>query len=233
MKFGVFKYSDKGPRVENQDSMSVAVGDELVACVADGVGGSDCGKLAAETSVDNFISKVQLFRYDLKSVLLYINQRLKDLQVENSNCSNMATTFTGCFISLDKLHGVHVGDSRLCILRGNGIKQLTEDHTEANSLFKKGKLTFEESRNYVRKNILESALQGIEDFTYQLFEFGIAPGDRILLTTDGVHGIVGKSELRDLSVTCKSLNEFGESLLSVIRSKRIVDNFTFVLIEIQ
>lgn len=79
----------------------------------------------------------------------------------------MATTLTVAFIKNKQMHVVHAGDSRLYVIRGMGLKQLTIDDTEVNKLVSEGVLSKEEALVYPRKNILTNAL-GIKDgFTYQ------------------------------------------------------------------
>ena len=144
----------------------------------------------------------------------------------------MATTFTGCLISDNKIKGVHLGDSRLCLLRGNGIKQLTVNHTEANRLFLAGKLTKDELDNYPRKNVIESAIGIKGQLTIQCFDFDLQLNDRIIISSDGVHGLISKIEFRDLSIKYKLLNEFGEALKSLLQKKGLIDNATFLIIEL-
>ena len=59
MKIESFKYSDSGPRLENQDSISVKeFEDFFVACIADGVGGRNCGSIASQESINFFLSEI-------------------------------------------------------------------------------------------------------------------------------------------------------------------------------
>lgn len=234
MKFDLYHFSDKGPRLDNQDSLEFkASNDLLIACIADGVGGSNCGDVAAKESVSEFTRELANNDFDLKVVLEKINKRLKAIQDERAECIGMATTFTGYYIIKKSLKGIHIGDTRLFVLRKNGIKQITEDHTEVNALLKDGIITRKEAKAYPRKHILERALTGNgKNVDPQFFELDLMARDRILITTDGVHEIIEKSELRDLSVKSKSVSSFGDSLLESIRSKKITDNYSFIIAEL-
>ena len=232
MKISFFKYSDKGSRTENQDALAVTNTDELsVACVADGVGGIKCGKIAATESVLFFMENVNK-NYDLERLIGEMHLKIKELQELKQECSGMATTFTSCVIENNLLKIVHVGDSRICILRGDGIKQLSESHTELNRLLKIGKIQLEDADNYPRKHILESAIGMKGSLTIQTTEFPLIPSDRILLTTDGVHNIISKIEFRNLSKMSLNIVDFGDNIISLLKTKSISDNVSFVAIEV-
>lgn len=232
MNIEKFSYSDIGPRSENQDSLEVkSIAGGVVACIADGVGGRNCGKIASSESVKFFLENLDRIS-NLDNVLKSTHKRIKQLQVQNPKCQGMATTFTACLVESSTLRGVHIGDSRLCILRGNGIKQLTEDHTEVNRLVKSGQVRFQDASNYHRKHILESALGIKGDLTIQLFDFKLEPGDQVLITSDGVHDIISKLEFRDICISSGSTEAFGNAIIKQLKSKKITDNTSFLILSI-
>ncbi|HRJ31292.1 MAG TPA: protein phosphatase 2C domain-containing protein [Cyclobacteriaceae bacterium] len=225
-------YSDKGPRHENQDSVEVKVFDNmLVACIADGVSGKECGKKASSLTIRFFLDHFSKGA-DMTELVKESHAFIKRLQDEHKECSGMATTFTACYVENRILKGVHVGDSRICILRGNGIKQLTQDHTEVNRLLQSGKITFEDSHNYPRRNILESAVGIHKELLVQSFEFELRAGDRVLLTTDGVHNVISKKELRDLSVMSPDSDQFSKAIIKTLSYKKLSDNVSFIVLGI-
>ena len=79
---------------------------------------------------------------------------------------------------------------------------------------------------------MESAIGINRELTIQKFDFNIEDGDRILLTTDGVHELISKVEFRDMSINNKELNAFGDAIIKTLESKKATDNLTFMLIEI-
>ena len=227
-----FEYSSSGPRPENQDSQSFTrTGDAAFAAIADGVGGNNGGKYASDFVV-RFMADKFKENINLKEALGLANAKILELASEHEDLSSMASTFTGCSIENLRLNGVHCGDSRLYILRGNGLKQLSEDHSEVAKLLRKGKLSAKEAINYPRRNVLYSAIGAGESIEIQDFEFSLQPKDRILLLTDGVSGVVSKKQVRDLSVASPSLENFGEHLIDLIEAGKPTDNFTFQIIEI-
>lgn len=233
MKYEYITYSDKGPRNENQDFLRVGIQDEnIIACVADGVGGSNCGSKASQLSVNNYFKEITNGNLNLSSILKRSHELILENQILNPDCVSMATTFTGCYIKSYNLQGVHVGDSTLSIIRGNGIKQLTEDQTEAKRFLKEGKLSPEEYKIYPRKNILYSAL-GIKGMPeIQPFKFTLEKNDKILLATDGLHSIIKKVEIRNINLNNTSNENFVNSLVDLINSRQLTDNTSFISIQI-
>lgn len=229
-KFQINSFSIIGPRKVNQDSLNYFdTGKTIYACIADGVGGRPCGEVASKISTDVFIDFIKKGHKPSESLIELIQNKIVKSQKEN--CTGMATTFTCCFIDKDnKLKGVHLGDTKLCVLRGNGIKQLTIEHTEAYRHLVEGYLDFEGYKYYPR-NILESAL-GLETLKIHEFEFKLERGDRIILTSDGLHTIITKIELRDMSKLSLSNEEFIIKVKKLLNSKKLSDNASIVSIEI-
>ena len=122
-----FKYTNKGPRKVNEDSLYILQTNELIyASIADGVGGMKYGQFASSFLVNEFeIFCKNNLHPDLNSFLNKANDDLVTLAKNKFNVENIATTFAAGVISNKLIKGVHVGDSRICVLRENGIKQLT------------------------------------------------------------------------------------------------------------
>ncbi|KOS05109.1 hypothetical protein AM493_02945 [Flavobacterium akiainvivens] len=234
MKFDIAYYTNIGKRADNQDSYAYRLlGENLVACIADGVGGQLGGSIASRLSTQYFINNIDKNADEdkLHNLLSEINSHILNQAVDENY--GMATTFTGVIIKNKIIIGAHTGDTRVCILRGNGIKQLTNDHTEIARLLKEGLISFEDSLSYPRRNIIESAL-GIRDEFPRIdnFTFDLEYGDRIILTTDGVHENVSKRDLRDISLKSKTSNQFVDILSEYLLIKEPSDNNTFIVITI-
>ncbi|GAB3915387.1 PP2C family protein-serine/threonine phosphatase [Mucilaginibacter boryungensis] len=226
-------FTEIGPRLENQDAVHVGIKAQyLIACLADGVGGENCGSIASTQSIQYFIEMVNPKEERLDVTIQEVHNEIVLLQAKDPRCKGMASTFTACVIDGMKLVGCQVGDTRLCVLRGNGIKQLTELHTEANRLYKSGQLTKEAYANYPRKNIIESAIGMKTVPKVQIFEFELHPKDRLLLTSDGIHDLVTKREFRDLSLKSETIESFGENIKGCLKNKVLQDNASFIVIGI-
>jgi len=236
MTYDIVNICEQGPRKNNQDAADFRViGNKVIACVADGVGGSNSGEVASSLAVKKFMKSADAFdtTADLKTYATQIHEQIITEAKQDPNTVGMATTFTGCVINSSILQGVHLGDSRLCILRGNGIKQLTEVHTELRRLLDQNLINEEDAANYPRKNLLESALGIAGPPIIQTFEFSVETGDRIILTTDGVHDIVTKKELRDASIMTGTSTDFSKAIHDLVISQIPKGNYTLLAVSIK
>jgi serine/threonine protein phosphatase PrpC len=229
-----FGYSTVGPRNRNEDYFLYdTIEDSEVLCVADGVGGNSCGQFASMFSVDRFIQKLKESKIaDIKRALEEVHQELITEGNNKPGCKGMATTFTAAIVNNNSVQLIHTGDSRMYLLRGNGLRQATEDHTEVRRLIKEGLLTFEESINYLRKNVLDSALGVDRKLMMTHLHFEAKKGDRLLLSTDGFHGAFSKVELRDLSIAHSDFTSFSKALEVELSSRILTDNATFIAVQI-
>ena len=221
-----------GPRVENQDSYHVQhFKGGTFACVADGVGGNTGGSIASQLVVHEAFEAIKKGVEISLELFLSIDRSLKQAGFENNLLEGMASTLSACVIANDKLFIGHCGDSRILLLRNNGIKQLTPDHTEVEKLVKAGILNKEDALTYPRKNVLESALGAKKELLYFGGIFDLQKGDRVLLTTDGVHGVYSKKELRDISLFSSEPKDFILNMFNSDLEGRITDNATLVVLE--
>jgi serine/threonine protein phosphatase PrpC len=228
----IYEYSDIGPRNENQDCLGYKIlSDGVVACIADGVGGNKNGKFVSKFVVDEFLKFEDLSDLNrIQDKIYSINLKVLELQ-KKEEFSNMATTFTVFVVRNSKLYGFHVGDSRLCVLRRNGIRQLTKSHTSAYRALKAGIITVEDYKSLNFKNILENAI-GIKDLYIDVFTFDLESKDRILISTDGFHDVMPKSEIVGISTENRtSLFNCYEQLIIKLKTKKLTDNNSFLIFE--
>lgn len=230
MKYQHSSFSDQGPYNENQDSLQISLthDDLCIACIADGVGSEDCGQQAAQFATQFFVAALES---NPSSKLLEVANAV-NADLLNRAKQGFVTTFTGLVIEGYGLRGIHAGDTRMCLLRGNGIKQLTEDHTEYLRLVKAGKLTSDEAATYPRKHVLESALGTMAEPQLDSFGVELQKGDRVLLMTDGVHNLISKRELRDISKESQNVHDFVSNVVERIKELKPSDNYSLIAIEI-
>jgi protein phosphatase len=107
---------------------------------------------------------------------------------------------------------------------------LTEDHSEGERLFKAGKISKEDLREYPRKNILDSALGIHSKPKIDTFKFDIAHGDRVFFTTDGVHQKILLREMRECSARHERAGSFVAEVASIVSSRGADDNFSLLAV---
>lgn len=232
MKISFASISELGPRAVNEDFIDCWKADtgETIACIADGLGGMGGGDVASRLAVKEFRYNLQSSLIDsqtMASAALAAHQAIRYAQSEGE-ASRMATTLTAISLSEKGIVGVHCGDSRAVIARGKGIKRLTKDHSEGQRLFEAGKLSKEELSLYPRKHILESALGDREEPRIDKIQFDLLPGDRVILSTDGVHNIVFLKKMQSLCVSSKTPRMLAESVAKEVAAYGANDNYSLI-----
>lgn len=225
--------SKTGPRSINEDCADLwkRSTDEIIACVADGLGGMGSGDIASRLAIDVFreaLPSSPLSEASLLHAATVAHERIHEQQHVDKALSRMATTFTALALSNDMLFGVHCGDSRAALARGAGIKKLTRDHSEGQRLYEAGKLTKEELLTYPRKHILESALGAPQEPIIDTFQTNIKPGDRLFLTTDGIHNIIPLRQMLEISMESESPDDFCNNIDFNINLRGASDNYTIL-----
>ena len=173
---------------------------EFVFAVGDGMGGEKAGEYASRVAIDK-ISRILpagfrkkgssnpcLHNELLEKLYKEVHKELEYMGQAYADCKKMGTTLSLCWLTPEKIHFAHIGDSRIYHLPKNGIaKQITQDHTHAGWLFRKGQINEREARNHPRRNSLQMALGSGHQYIHpQIDSFPIAAGDRILICSDGL-----------------------------------------------
>src|SRR5262249_9869366 len=142
----------------------------------------------------------------------------------------MGTTLTLAIISGLDLIVVHLGDSRAYLLRGGRLRQLTRDHTVAQSMVDEGTLTPEEAAIHRSRHALTSALgAGEERGDPQVQHLPLADGDQILLCTDGLTEMVDDATISEILCKSASADEACQKLVEQALQNGGKDNVTAVL----
>ncbi|WP_394662620.1 PP2C family protein-serine/threonine phosphatase [uncultured Sphingomonas sp.] len=186
-------FSFPGPKGDNQDAVlaPIAVNDSVYFAVADGVGGSDFGKLAAETAIHEISRRLDTYDGNAE----YLFSAIRTSVVDVSKGKEAATTLTFVKLTNNVAYVAHVGDSRLYHMRNEGIVTRTNDQTEIAELIRQGVFSPIEARHYRRKNVIISAISSVSEYNLELSSFSIASGDLLVACTDGVYNVIRKSKL--------------------------------------
>ena len=235
MKTSAAFITETGPRAVNEDAVAVWHSEDgtLLVAVADGLGGMGSGDTASNlaiSTVKDALFSSSLSQDILKLAVLKAHSKILRAQTEDPLRSKMATTMTVLAFGDFGVLGAHCGDTRAVVARASGIKRLTKDHSEGQRLFDAGKLSKEELSAYPRQHILESALGDHNDPTVDTFQFDMLRGDRFVLTSDGVHGIVLLREMREFLVKAKDPSEFVGMIKDCVVERGPKDNFSLAAV---
>ena len=229
MKVRVGASTDIGQvREGNEDSYLVI---EPLYAVADGMGGHRGGEVASSLALETVQGMFERREGSLAEQVAEANRAVFDRSQNDRSVSGMGTTLTAAQVDGNRVHLVHVGDSRAYLLRGGELTQITEDHTLVHRMVMEGEITPEEAETHPHRSILTRAL-GV-DQTIQVDEgdIEVVPGDRILLCTDGLTGMVPEGQIREILLETPDPQEAVEKLVKVANRAGGIDNITAMILE--
>jgi protein phosphatase len=240
----VYTVSETGPaRDHNEDSIAFSFPENdkqnLIAVVADGMGGHNAGEVASKMACDLLLDyclknwQEQAPEKLLQKAFMTAHQKIVEAGNSNSDQKGMGTTATSVIIRKNVCYIGHIGDSRVYLFRNGTLKQLSTDHTLVNQMFESGEITEIERDHHPMKNVLLQAFGTTPTIQPQIPPEGwtINEGDRLLLCSDGVYDVLNEGDINDL-LLMKQPEFVLECLSSAATSRNVSDNFSALLIEI-
>jgi protein phosphatase len=223
-----------------------------IFAVADGMGGHASGEIASRSAVDSLRESIAHAVKEISSPLSedqtavvssptnrlmngirFANGRIYKSSLEKSEYKGMGTTLVAVYFADSSSIVAHVGDSRLYQLRGQSIKQITEDHSLVWEQYKLGLIAREALSSSPHKNIITRALGLQPTVDEDVQELGTQPGDFLLLCSDGLSDLVPDEEM--LAVVNGVSGDLPRACGDLIRLANLrggKDNITVLLIQI-
>ena len=223
---------------------------DLAFAVCDGMGGAKAGEVASRIAVEKITTLLpREFRHSatglttgfedvLNELFGQIHQALALLGKSYEECAGMETTLSLCWFTPQWMHFGHVGDSRIYYLpaRTGVLKQLSHDDTHVGWLFRRGMLNEREARHHPRRNVLQKALGGENQFVEpQVGAVAYEPGDMFLICSDGLtEGLYDQqiTELLRPLESAKTQDNLAERLVDASLEKDGRDNTTALVIRV-
>lgn len=244
--------SDAGPvRKNNEDSCAVEPELQLFA-VADGMGGHSAGEIASRLAIEALVGFMRrshglaedvswpygidpVLSFDgnrLRTAINLANRRVHRAAESHDDYTGMGTTMASVVIAGSRLIVGSVGDSRVYLLTDGRLSQLTQDDTwAATILAHQGQAPDPATlAHHPMRHVLTNVLGARDQVTMHLSEHDLRAGDRLLLCSDGLHGVVEDDRLRDILADREDLREAAESLVEAALSAGTRDNVTAVVI---
>ncbi len=214
----------------------------FLCAIADGVGGNQKGEVASKLALQTLAAKVstsmikrgetELSRI-LKSAVEEANEAIVKYGTEHSESEGMATTIVVALIHRNTACVAHVGDSRAYLINRAEIKQLTKDDSQVQELIDAAKLTPEQARHFPGRNIITKAVGAAVDIEVSTSSLSLAPGDRILLCSDGLWGAVTDTEIQKITFDLPTPQLACNKLVSLANERGGKDNISVVIVETQ
>lgn len=210
--------------------------------VADGVGGTNAGEVASGMLVESFLRWFQgntygeqiyynpahadFFVAGLKDLLESVNERLYQTAATRPEWAKMGTTATVGLFSNGRLFVGHVGDTRAYLLRNGVIQQLTTDHSWVADEVAAGRLTEAQAQNHPKRNVINRVLGNDTLLRVDRKAYDMQPMDVIILTSDGLTGLVADAEIRAVVGGARTLQEACHQLVGLANQRGGHDNIT-------
>ena len=224
--------SDAGPRKANEDFAGAVFGSELrkprgdiVAAIADGIGGTKGGRVAAEIAVRGFLDGFCDLPASLEvqhagaRVLNALNGWIYSQAQRDANLKGMGCTFTALVLRGRRAHVLHVGDTRAYRLSADRLTCLTTDHVRAIG-------------SNSRSNILSRALGVDTEVRLDYATQPMARHDRFLLCSDGVHGFLTSDTIADILRERSASDNCARALVTAALHAGSTDNCTALVLDV-
>jgi PPM family protein phosphatase len=225
--------SDRGlVRQNNQDA--VYAGPRLLA-LADGMGGHAAGEVASKVVIAAFApldddEPGNDLLDQLHEATLAGNAAISELVREDPEREGMGTTLTAVLFAGNKIGLVHVGDSRAYLMRDGVLSQITHDDTFVQSLIDEGRISEEEASHHPQRSLLLKALTGHE-VEPSLTVREARAGDRYLLCSDGLSGVVSAETLAE-GLTIPDPQTCADRLIELALKGGGPDNITCIVADV-
>jgi len=232
-------------RENNEDAIEVkGFPDLTIAVVADGMGGQAAGEIASKRAIDiiprelrksltagvnNETTKVMIRR-----AIVQANEEIMAMGQLDKEMKNMGTTVvTAVWRKGPELFVAGVGDSRAYLVRGGKIQQLTVDHSLAQALVEAKTISAAEAKEHKFRNVLWKYLGSKEvGEGPDVLILPLQPGDRYLLCTDGLHGVVPDDKLLEFAAGHDNPQTAADGLVQLALDSGSRDNVSCIVIDV-
>jgi protein phosphatase len=238
--------TDKGRvRPVNQDCWAFDASHGLCV-VADGMGGHKAGEVAARIAVETIVSSVTTspaipehewpFGFDpslstasnrLRTAIQLAHMHILETAVTSDQYAGMGTTIVAAMLDGERLSVAHAGDSRLYVLTGDHLRQVTHDDSWMASMLAQDPAA---DRGHYERHPMRNALTNVvgarRRADVHVIEERLSGGELLVLTTDGVHGVVDDETLEQLLLDSKDVQEMAGKLVAAALKRGSHDNCT-------
>ena len=218
--------------------------------VCDGMGGQAAGEVASKLGVDILLS---YFRGEagsnqemgepvnglspqgnaLASAIRLANRTIHDTGKDQEARAGMGSTVVAALLHGNSLSIANVGDSRIYLIRGGSIQQLTQDHSLVMEQVRRGIMTREQAEHSQIQNIILRALGSEENVVPDIEDLVALPGDILLMSSDGLTKYVHDDEILQTVSSSASLEQACDALIQIAKDRGGDDNITCLLLRIQ
>ena len=202
------------------------------------MGGHKAGEYASKCAVDTLVANANRSTEHgnvrvLSKAIREANRRIREKALSDDNYYGMGTTLVVACIDDSGLCVANVGDSRLYLISNGRMRQVTTDHSLVEEMIQMGELERKYARLHPDKNIITRAVGVMEEVDVDFFEVEeIAPGDMLLMCSDGLSNMIDDDEILDL-LKEGTLDEKAQRLVDCANANGGRDNITVILVQVE
>ncbi len=236
-----FSITDIGKRRKlNQDYVYVStrpIGNlPNVFIVADGMGGHNAGDYASKYTVEVIEDEIVNSRstepvWILGGAIRKANSMIRKVASGNAHFFGMGTTVVAATVRDTVLEVANVGDSRLYVSNQSEIRQITRDHSLVEEMVRMGGIDRTAARSHPDRNIITRAVGALDTIEVDFFQVELAPGDIVLLCSDGLSTMLEDEEIYEIIRTPSALEQKGRELVDAANDNGGKDNIAVILID--
>jgi protein phosphatase len=232
-------------RENNEDSVEVKQFPDLTVCVvADGMGGQAAGEIASKKAIDiiprelrkNVTTGIntEAVKSSTRRAIVQANEEIMAMGALDKDLKNMGTTVVmAIWRKGPEMFVAGVGDSRCYLVRAKKIQQLTTDHSLAQALVEARTISAAEAKDHRFKNVLWKYLGSKEvGEGPDVAVVTLQAGDRFLLCTDGLTGVVPDEQLASYVSDQTDMQQCAEGLAQLALDQNSRDNVSCIVIEV-
>ena len=203
--------------------------------VADGMGGHKAGDFASRQATQTIVDFLQTSTEEnmvvgIRNAVEEANRVVIAKAAESEDFEGMGTTVVLATIFENTMYVANVGDSRLYLERDE-LKQITKDHSLVEEMVRMGGIDEEAARYHPKKNVITRAVGGSDEIQIDFFEIQLAPGDVILMCSDGLTNMVEDSEISLIIKKQRDVVEMAETLVNTANQNGGTDNVSVIVIK--
>ncbi|HMQ35051.1 MAG TPA: protein phosphatase 2C domain-containing protein, partial [Chloroflexaceae bacterium] len=217
-------------REVNQDAYDGRqLGQATLLVVCDGMGGHAAGEVASQLGVETIIASFSDAAPPddaLRHAFVAANER-----IYSEGHGSMGTTGVAALFLRNSLHVANVGDSRAYLVREGQIRQISHDHSFVSDQVAAGLMTPEQARASHVRNIITRALGHSPEVEVDLFAVELLAGDTVVLSSDGMHGLVADDEIAEVAGMLPP-DEAVQRLVDLSNERGGTDNITVVIAQV-
>lgn len=219
-------------REHNEDSLTVL---PPLFAVADGMGGHEAGEVASEITINtlNDLAPQSADAEALARAVVAANLNVIKAPSQGVGREGMGTTLTAAILEKERLVIAQVGDSRAYLLHTGSLQQLTRDHSLMADMIEAGQLTEAEARVHPNRSVITRAIGSDPHMQPDLYELNVETGDRLLLCSDGICGMIEDHEIASIMRQAPSAQSCADQLVEAALAAGGFDNATAVVVDVE